>query len=111
MTKTTRRSLLKGAAAATAAAALPVRASAQGEALKFGVLTPLTGAGGADGPRMLKAIEAVIEEVNRAGGVLGRKIATVVEDDQTNPEAAVRAARKLIEVDRVPVIMGTWASA
>src|SRR6185503_15343803 len=33
------------------------------------------------------------------------------EDDQTNPEAAVRAARKLIEVNKVPVIMGTWASA
>jgi len=111
MTKTTRRSLLKGAAATTAAAALPARAGAQGEALKFGILTPLTGAGGADGPRMLKAIQAVIEEVNGAGGVLGRKIETVVEDDQTNPEAAVRAARKLIEVDKVPAIMGTWASA
>jgi len=60
---------------------------------------------------MLKAIEAVIAEVNQADGVLGHKIATVVEDDQTNPEAAVRAARKLIEVDKVAVIMGTWASA
>ena len=35
----------------------------------------------------------------------------MVEDDQTNPEAAVRAARKLIDVNKVPVIMGTWASA
>jgi ABC-type branched-subunit amino acid transport system substrate-binding protein len=111
MTMTSRRSLLKAAAALTAAAALPSGADAQGEALKIGILTPLTGAGGADGPRMLKAIEAVVEEVNQAGGVLGRKIATVVEDDQTNPEAAVRAARKLIEVDKVAVIMGTWASA
>lgn len=111
MTKTTRRSLLQGAAALTATAVLPTRASAQGEPLKLGVLTPLTGAGGQDGPRMLKAMQAVIEEANKAGGVLGRKIETVVEDDQTNPEAAVRAARKLIEVDKVPVIMGTWASA
>jgi len=95
MTKTSRRNLLKGAAAVTAAAALPSRAGAQGEALKFGILTPLTGAGGADGPRMLKAIEAVIEEVNQAGGVLGRKIETVVEDDQTNPEAAVRMHWKM----------------
>src|SRR5215510_4792050 len=111
MTKTTRRNLVKGAAAMTVAATVPGRATAQGEALRFGILTPLTGAGGADGPRMLKAMQAVIEEVNRAGGVLGRRIETVVEDDQTNPEAAVRAARKLIEVDRVPVILGTWASA
>jgi len=111
MTKPTRRTLLRGAAAIAAASTLPVRASAQGEPLKLGILTPLTGAGGADGPRMLKAMQAVIEEVNKAGGVLGRRIETVVEDDQTNPEAAVRAARKLIEVDKVPVIMGTWASA
>ncbi|MFZ0848358.1 MAG: ABC transporter substrate-binding protein [Hyphomicrobiaceae bacterium] len=111
MTTTTRRALIKGAAATTAIAALPIRASAQGEPLKFGVLTPLTGAGGQDGPRMLKAMQAVIDEVNKAGGVLQRKIETIIEDDQTNPEAAVRAARKLIEVNKVPVIMGTWASA
>jgi ABC-type branched-subunit amino acid transport system substrate-binding protein len=111
MTKTTRRALIKGAGAAAAAGALPIRATAQGEPLKFGILTPLTGAGGQDGPRMLKAMQAVIDEVNKGGGVLGRKIETIVEDDQTNPEAAVRAARKLIEVNKVPVIMGTWASA
>ncbi len=75
------------------------------------MLTPLTGAGGFDGPRMLRAMQAVANEVNDAGGVLGRQVELVVEDDQTNPEAAVRAARKLIEVDEVPVIMGTWASA
>ena len=60
---------------------------------------------------MLKAMQAVADEVNAAGGVLGRKIELVVEDDETNPEAAVRAAHKLIDVDKVPVIMGTWASA
>jgi branched-chain amino acid transport system substrate-binding protein len=42
---------------------------------------------------------------------MGRQVTTVIEDDQTNPEAAVRAARKLIEVDKVSVILGTWASA
>ena len=43
--------------------------------------------------------------------MLGRRISAVIEDDQTNPEAAVRAARKLVEVDKVSVILGTWASA
>ena len=60
---------------------------------------------------MMKAMQAVFEEVNKAGGVAGRRIETVVEDTQTNPEAAVRAARKLIEVDKASCIMGTWASA
>ena len=111
MTRLTRRKILKSAVAAAAGATLPIRAYAQGEPIKVGILTPLTGAGGADGPRMMKAMQAVFEEVNKAGGVDGRMIQTVVEDDQTNPEAAVRAARKLIEVDKVPIIMGTWASA
>ena len=111
MKRLSRRTILKSAAAGAAASALPVRAWAQAEPIRIGILTPLTGAGGNDGPRMLKAMQAVFEEVNKAGGVLGRRIETVVEDDQTNPEAAVRAARKLIEVNKVPIIMGTWASA
>ena len=79
--------------------------------MRLGVLTPLTGAGSFDGPRMLKAMQAVANDINAAGGLLGRKIELVVEDDETNPEAAVRAAHKLVDVDKVPVIMGTWASA
>src|SRR4029079_963217 len=63
------------------------------------------------GPSMRKAMEFVVQEVNAAGGVLGRKVQLVSEDDQTSPDAAVRAARKLIDVDKVSAIMGTWASS
>ncbi len=107
MTRLTRRSILATAAALTVAPAIGRAA----ETLRLGVLTPLTGAGGFDGPRMLKAMKAVMDEVNGAGGLLGKQVELVVEDDETNPEAAVRAARKLIDVEKVPVIMGTWASA
>ena len=107
----TRRSFVKGAGALAIAGMMPAFVRAQGAPLQLGVLTPLTGAGGFDGPRMLKAMQAVIDEVNAAGGLLGRKVVLVVEDDQTNPESAVRAARKLIDVTKVPAIMGTWASA
>ena len=106
-----RRSLLRVAGALSVVGAAPRVVRAQGPTIRLGVLTPLTGAGGFDGPRMLKAMQAVAEEINRNGGLLDRKIELVVEDDETNPEAAVRAARKLIDVDKVPVIMGTWASA
>ncbi|HUN45474.1 MAG TPA: ABC transporter substrate-binding protein, partial [Stellaceae bacterium] len=105
-----RRTALAGGTALLAAPSLLVSSSrAQGAPLRLGVLTPLTGAGGYDGPRMLRAMQLVATEVNAAGGVLGRQIELVVEDSQTNPEPAVRAARKLIDVDKVPVIMGTWA--
>ena len=94
-----------------AAGLVPPRAWAQPAPIKLGTLTPLTGAGGSYGPSMRRAMEFVAQEVNGAGGVLGRQIQLVSEDDQTSPEAAVRAARKLIDVDRVVAIMGTWASA
>jgi ABC-type branched-subunit amino acid transport system substrate-binding protein len=105
-----RRFMLASGALALGASA-PAFVRAQGAPLQLGVLTPLTGAGGFDGPRMAKAMQAVIDEVNGAGGLLGRKVVLVIEDDQTNPEGAVRAARKLINVTKVPAIMGTWASA
>ncbi len=60
---------------------------------------------------MVKTVKAVVDQVNAAGGVLGRKVEVVSEDDQTNLEAGVRAARKLIDVDKVSAILGTWASS
>lgn len=108
---TDRRALLAGAAALAGLSALPGRALAQGAPIKIGTLTPLTGAGGPYGPVMVKAVKAVVDEVNAAGGVLGRKVELISEDDQTNPEAGVRAARKLIDVDKVSAILGTWASS
>ncbi len=94
--------------------ALPSLARAQTAAtgpIRLGTLTPLTGAGGPYGPVMAACVRAVVEQVNGAGGVLGRQVQLFSEDDQTNPEAGVRAARKLIDVDRVAAIMGTWASS
>jgi branched-chain amino acid transport system substrate-binding protein len=107
MTITRRAGLLAGLAAPFVAR----NAFAQSEPIRIGSLTPQTGAGGAYGPPMVKAIRAVVDEVNAAGGVLGRKIELISEDDETNPDAGVRAARKLIDVDRVVAILGTWASA
>ena len=103
-----RRALLLGAAATLAA---PAILRAQTAPIKFGTLTPLTGVGGSYGPSMRDAVAGVVAAVNGAGGLLGREIQLVSEDTQTNPEAAVRAARKLIDVDGVSVIMGTWASS
>jgi branched-chain amino acid transport system substrate-binding protein len=108
---TNRRHLLASAAALAGSAAFPRLALAQGAPIRIGTLTPLTGAGGPYGPVMVKAVKAVIDEVNAAGGVLGRKVELISEDDQTNPEAGVRAARKLIDVDKVSAILGTWASS
>ena len=105
---TSRRTVLLGAAAALAS---PAVLRAQGAPIRLGALTPLTGAGGAYGPSMRDAMAGVVSRVNEAGGVMGREVVLVSEDTQTSPEAAVRAARKLIDVDGVSAIMGTWASS
>ncbi|HEX3347622.1 MAG TPA: ABC transporter substrate-binding protein [Acetobacteraceae bacterium] len=109
----TRRTALLGALAAPAMAGSLVRiARAQDTGpIRVGALTPQTGAGGAYGPGMVKTIRTVVDDVNGAGGIGGRKIELSSEDTETNPDAAVRAARKLIDVDRVAAISGTWASA
>ncbi len=98
-----------------AALAMPflgrVAQGAAAEPILIGTLTPQTGAGGSFGPGMVKVAKAVVDDINAAGGVLGRKIELVSADDETNPDAGVRAARKLIDVNKVDAIAGTWASA
>lgn len=108
-----RRSLLAIGAGAVAATALPGlgKALAQDSDIKVGALMPLSGAGGSFGQEMLASAKVALEEINAAGGPLGRKIALVEENDETNPEAAVRGARKLVDVDKVSAIIGTWASS
>jgi branched-chain amino acid transport system substrate-binding protein len=106
-----RRLLLQSTAFATVASLLPAVTFAQSQPIRLGALVPLTGAGGAYGVPMAKVAKAVVDDVNAGGGINGRKIELTVEDDQTSPEAAVRAARKLIDIDKVVAIMGTWSSA
>jgi branched-chain amino acid transport system substrate-binding protein len=106
-----RRQFVTTAALGLGAAALPRFAFAQGAPIRIATLVPMSGAGGAYGPVMNRAAQMVVAEVNAAGGVLGRKLEVINEDDQTNPEAGVRAARKLIDVDKVIAICGTWASS
>ncbi|MEM8590031.1 MAG: ABC transporter substrate-binding protein [Pseudomonadota bacterium] len=107
-----RRQLLATGAMGAGALAMPRLALAQSDGpIMLGTLTPLTGVGGTYGPSMRDAVAGVIDSVNSAGGVLGRQIELVSEDTQTNPEAAVRAARKLVDVDGVSAVIGTWASS
>jgi len=106
-----RRAVLQGATAAAALLAAPAIVRAQAGTIRLGTLTPLTGAGGSYGPSMRDAVALVVKDVNAAGGVGGQKIDLISEDDQTNPEAGVRAAHKLIDVDKVSAIIGTWASS
>lgn len=80
------------------------------ETFRIGSLTPITGAGSPYGPGMQQAIRIAVDEINAAGGAGGRKLELFTEDSQTKPDAAVLAAKKLIEVNKVQAVLGTWAS-
>lgn len=98
-----------GAASALIAAPSVLRAQSQG-VFRIGALCPVTGAGAPYGSGMQKMITAAAEIVNAAGGAAGRKIEVVSEDTQTSPQAGVLAAKKLIDVNKVQAILGTWSS-
>lgn len=83
---------------------------AQTGTIKIGVLAPLTGAGGPFGKEEVLAAQKAAEYINQSGGILGKKIEILVEDDESNPTAGVAAARKLIDVGGVSAITGIWAS-
>ncbi len=111
-----RRHLLRGGAALGLTVALPARVRADdgrpgGDPFRIGALTPITGAGKPFGAGMQAAIRLAVDAVNRAGGAAGRPLEVIAEDDQTAPAHAVLAAKKLIEVDKVQAIVGTWASS
>ena len=105
-----RRTMLQ-ASAGLIASPFVLRHARADEPIRIASLTPNTGGGAPFGPELAEAHRKVVELVNRNGGVLGREILLTQENSETNPEPAVRAARKLIDVDQVIAILGTWASS
>jgi branched-chain amino acid transport system substrate-binding protein len=95
--------------AAIAVLAMAGAAPAQ-DVIKIGVNEPLTGAVAASGTYVTDGTRIAAEVVNRNGGVLGKKIELVIEDNKSNPKEAVDAAEKLILRDKVPVMIGAWSS-
>ena len=93
-----------------ATAAARVRPAAAAEPFRIGALNPITGAGSPYGTGIQKTIIFTADEINAAGGAGGRMIEVFPEDSQTSPEPSVIAAKKLIEVNKVHAIMGTWSS-
>ena len=108
-----RRSLIKGAGAATAITAVtgfPAISLAQSEAIRLGHLTPRTGFLGPLGEFAVQAIDLVVEEINAGGGVMGRKL-EILKEDSVNPQTASTKAERMIERDKVAAIVGEISSA
>ncbi|MCK4394024.1 ABC transporter substrate-binding protein [Candidatus Bipolaricaulota bacterium] len=80
------------------------------ETIKIGALTALTGGLGPFGPVIRDGAILAIEQINAAGGVLGKELELVVGDTATDPAVARDAATKLIEIHKVVAFVGALAS-
>src|SRR5262249_17361636 len=107
-----RRTLIKRAvgSAVLAGVGMPAIVRAQTDAIRIGHLTPLTGFLGPLGEYAVMGVKLAADEINDAGGVMGRKIELVMEDS-VNPQTASAKAERLIERDKVAMIIGEISSA
>lgn len=96
--------------AATTALGFPGILRAQTDVIRVGHLTPMTGFLGALGEWAVLGIQMAAEEINAAGGVLGRKL-EVTSEDSINPDTAATKAQRMVERDKVDVLMGEISSA
>jgi branched-chain amino acid transport system substrate-binding protein len=112
MTRYSRRALLKASAAFAGASAIgfPSVVRGQTEKIKIGHLTPLTGFLGALGAYAQLGIRMAEEEINQAGGVMGRQL-DVMSEDSVNPATAATKAQRMLEQDGATVLMGEINSA
>src|SRR5438477_7005839 len=95
---------------ATLAVAL-LSGPAGAQTIKIGVNEPLTGAFAASGTYVVNGARIAADEINAKGGVLGKKIELVIEDNKSNPTEAAAVAEKLMTRDKTPVMMGAWGSS
>ncbi len=85
--------------------------TARADDIRIGQYVSLTGTTATFGQSMNKGVTMAIDEANAAGGVLGKKIKLITEDDQSKPEEAKTAAIKLIKQQRVVALLGEIASS
>jgi len=96
-------------AGAVAAFALSMSAFAQ-QPIKIGMSMPQTGGLGAGGKAALLALNMWVEDVNAKGGLLGRKVQFIAYDDQTNPSLVPGIYTKLLDVDKVDLLIAPYGT-
>jgi branched-chain amino acid transport system substrate-binding protein len=108
----TRRDFSRFAGTGILAAATPdifAPALAQDKPLRIGIIAPRSGAAGTAGECGIRAVQWATERMNKAGGIAGRKIELVVEEE-TNPKDSIERLRKLVLQDKVDCVQGIVSS-
>lgn len=112
MIRHSRRTLLKASAAFAGASTIGFPSIALGQTgkIRIGHLTPLTGFLGAIGSYAQLGVKLAADEINQAGGIMGRQI-DLISEDSVNPATASTKAQRMIEQDGVVVLLGEISSA
>jgi branched-chain amino acid transport system substrate-binding protein len=80
------------------------------DVIKIGAFGPMTGGAAGSGQSMREGIDLLVDEVNAAGGVLGRKIQVLYGDDAGKPEQAVSIVKRFVTADNVLLVIGGISS-
>ncbi|MBV8183544.1 MAG: ABC transporter substrate-binding protein [Hyphomicrobiales bacterium] len=108
--KLTRRGFSGALAASPAAPAFISRAGAQGTTLKLGMCAPVTGPAAEQGRYAQTGAKIALDAVNKAGGVLGKQVELIIEDDQTTNPGIVLAFSKLAAQEDIVAFLGSIRS-
>lgn len=107
----TKSPFVRGAIAVAAFSALAFATPLAAEEIKIGGSFGLTGGLAPYSPSIVDGARLAVQQVNDAGGILdGQTLELVVVDDQTNPQAAVDAAQKLVSIDNIVAMVGPLGS-
>src|SRR5262249_2420687 len=80
------------------------------DTVSIGVVAPLTGSQAAFGEALKNGYLIALDEINAKDGVLGKKLELNFYDDQSKPDQAVQGVSKLVDQDRMPLILGSYSS-
>ncbi|MFZ4786889.1 MAG: ABC transporter substrate-binding protein [Beijerinckiaceae bacterium] len=100
---------LKSTVGLALALALSTGAIAQQTSYKFGLAMPLTGGQATYGNDQVKAAEWAVDEINKKGGINGKKLEMIVLDTQADPQVGIQAVNRMISVDKVAVLVTAWS--
>src|SRR3954471_23136679 len=108
--KISRRNWLAAALAAVGVAAVPGASIAQQGPVKIGIGISQTGTLGGGGKAALLALQMWVEDVNKKGGLLNRKVELIAYDDQSNPATTPGIYTKLLDVDKVDLLIAPYGT-
>ena len=80
------------------------------EPVVIGSISPLTGTNAVQGLDMKRGEQLALEEINAAGGICGRPLKIIWEDTESSAKGGMDAVHKLVEINKVPLIIGAYSS-